>query len=102
MPVAAVSELVILDYLSHIFLNYHSLIRLTAFFGLLAFEIVRLFFRCFAELLSADYSFGEKNLSCKISDECMERMVGHRGLTGYQLTHQILYVAVAQQVLFSC
>lgn len=53
--------------------------------------------RCFAELLATNYDASEQDHICNLSRDCMERMVGQRGLTGYYLTHQILYVAVALQ-----
>uniref|UniRef100_A0A0R3RJG7 UPF0764 protein C16orf89 homolog n=1 Tax=Elaeophora elaphi TaxID=1147741 RepID=A0A0R3RJG7_9BILA len=53
--------------------------------------------RCLTELLFANSNFTKVTYNCNLSNDCMKRMVDHRGLTGYQLTHQILYIAIALQ-----
>ncbi|VDK83230.1 unnamed protein product [Onchocerca ochengi] len=53
--------------------------------------------RCFTELLLESYNLTATNHSCYLSVGCMQRMINQRGFTGYHLTHQILYVAVALQ-----
>ncbi|VBB34238.1 unnamed protein product, partial [Acanthocheilonema viteae] len=53
--------------------------------------------RCFTELLLASSNSMTKTYSCHLSNDCMKRMVDRRGFTRYQLTHQILYIAIALQ-----
>lgn len=55
---------------------------------------------CFAEVLSKDYNVDNAGSVCSVSDECMKRMFGNRGLSGYGLTHQILFASVLE--LTSC
>ncbi|MFH4974895.1 hypothetical protein AB6A40_001604 [Gnathostoma spinigerum] len=51
--------------------------------------------RCFAELLSKKLPDGHLRAVCNISDLCMEKMVHTRGLSGYRLTHQVLFASIS-------
>uniref|UniRef100_A0A915BGC7 Nicastrin n=1 Tax=Parascaris univalens TaxID=6257 RepID=A0A915BGC7_PARUN len=51
---------------------------------------------CFAEVLSKDYGADNVNSTCAISESCLKRMLGTPGLSGYGLTHQVLFAAVTQ------
>uniref|UniRef100_A0A9J2PSF0 Uncharacterized protein n=1 Tax=Ascaris lumbricoides TaxID=6252 RepID=A0A9J2PSF0_ASCLU len=52
--------------------------------------------RCFAEVLSKDHDVNNVNSTCAISESCLKRMLATRGLSGYRLTHQVLFAAVTQ------
>ncbi|VDN22108.1 unnamed protein product [Gongylonema pulchrum] len=81
MPAALLTENRSPSFLSHfvytIFFNFFTLQNI-----------------CFAELVLIGK---EGNFSCKLSNECMQRMLSRPGFTGHHLIQQILYVAVAQQ-----
>ncbi|CAG9535824.1 unnamed protein product [Cercopithifilaria johnstoni] len=53
--------------------------------------------RCFTELLLANSNLMSETHDCHLSNDCIKRMVDQRGFTGYQLTQQILYIAIALQ-----
>ncbi|XP_064621135.1 uncharacterized protein LOC135484034 [Lineus longissimus] len=48
--------------------------------------------RCMTELYSG------RQKSCPLTSSCLAIMIGVRGLTGYAITHQLLYTQMAEQV----
>uniref|UniRef100_A0A914XJE5 Uncharacterized protein n=1 Tax=Plectus sambesii TaxID=2011161 RepID=A0A914XJE5_9BILA len=52
--------------------------------------------KCFAELLGSAAEPIRQSTACNASTPCLDYMLGRRGLTQYKLTHQVLYMAIAE------